>query len=221
MATIILTKDGVTLQTIPLLKERTHIGRRAHNDVIIDAPDISGEHAVIATVFGDRYFEDLGSTNGSKINGQCVKRHFLQNGDVVELGRHAISYQTDDKPAPTQTSIELNNPAELVAAENSVETNPASPTSTTLILDTEPAAVQILNGHKAGEKITLTQALTTIGRPDNHVAALTKTRDGYTLSHIQGTCIPMINGKPIDAASYALSNGDLIEVTGIKILFIN
>ena len=92
MAKLILSMDGLVLKEIPLTKERTTIGRKPHNDIQIDNLAVSGEHAVIVTILNDSFLEDLGSTNGTLVNGNTVKKHFLQNNDVVELGKYKLKY---------------------------------------------------------------------------------------------------------------------------------
>ncbi len=92
MAKLILSMDGLVLKEIPLTKERTTIGRKPHNDIQIDNLAVSGEHAVIVTILNDSFMEDLGSTNGTLVNGNTVKKHFLQNNDVVELGKYKLKY---------------------------------------------------------------------------------------------------------------------------------
>ena len=91
-AKLILSMDGLVLKEIQLTKERMTIGRKPHNDIQIDNLAISGEHAVIVTILNDSFLEDLGSTNGTFVNGQSVKKHFLQNDDVVELGKYKLKY---------------------------------------------------------------------------------------------------------------------------------
>src|SRR3970040_65977 len=92
MAKLILSMDGLVLKEIPLSKERTTIGRKAHNDIQIDNLAVSGEHAVIVTILNDSFMEDLGSTNGTLVNGNPVKKHFLQNNDVIELGKYKLKF---------------------------------------------------------------------------------------------------------------------------------
>jgi predicted component of type VI protein secretion system len=104
MAKVILTMEGQVLREYPLAKERTTIGRRPHNDIVIENLAISGEHAVIVTILNDSFLEDLGSTNGTMVNGAPVKKHFLQNNDVVELGKYRIRYLADN------TTPEFNTP---------------------------------------------------------------------------------------------------------------
>src|SRR4051794_15245857 len=99
MAKLILSMDGLVLKEIPLTKERTTIGRKPHNDIQIDNLAVSGEHAVIVTILNDSFLEDLGSTNGTMVNGAAVKKHFLQNNDVVELGKYKLKFVGEAAPA--------------------------------------------------------------------------------------------------------------------------
>jgi len=101
MAKLILSVDGQVLKEFTLSKERTLIGRKAHNDIQIDNLAVSGEHAAIITILNDSFIEDLGSTNGTMVNGKPIKKHFLQNNDVVEIGKHKLKYFND---APAQAS---------------------------------------------------------------------------------------------------------------------
>jgi pSer/pThr/pTyr-binding forkhead associated (FHA) protein len=99
MAKLILSMDGLVLKEIPLTKERTTIGRKPHNDIQIDNLAVSGEHAVIVTILNDSFLEDLGSTNGTVVNGNPIKKHFLQNNDVIELGKYKLKFLGEAAPA--------------------------------------------------------------------------------------------------------------------------
>src|SRR3981081_1831686 len=99
MAKLILSMDGLVLKEIPLTKERTTIGRKPHNDIQIDNLAVSGEHAVIVTILNDSFLEDLGSTNGTVVNGNAIKKHFLQNHDAVELAKYKLKFVGEAAPA--------------------------------------------------------------------------------------------------------------------------
>jgi hypothetical protein len=99
MAKLILSMDGLVLKEIPLTKERTTLGRKPHNDIQIDNLAVSGEHAVIVTILNDSFLEDLGSTNGTVVNGNPIKKHFLQNNDVIELGKYKLKFVGEAAPA--------------------------------------------------------------------------------------------------------------------------
>ena len=92
MAKLILSMDNLVLKEITLNKERTTIGRKPGNEIQIDNLAVSGEHAVIVTILNDSFLEDLGSTNGTLVNGNMVKKHFLQNNDMIELGKYKLKY---------------------------------------------------------------------------------------------------------------------------------
>ena len=101
MAKLILSVDGAVLKEVSLNKERTTLGRKPHNDIQVDNLAVSGEHAAIITILNDSFIEDLNSTNGTLVNGKPIKKHFLQNNDVIEIGKHKLKYFND---APAQVS---------------------------------------------------------------------------------------------------------------------
>jgi predicted component of type VI protein secretion system len=92
MAKLILSLEGSVIREIPLDKDRITIGRKAQNDIPIENLAVSGEHACIVTILNDSFLEDLGSTNGTLVNGNQVKKHILQNNDVIEIGKYKMKY---------------------------------------------------------------------------------------------------------------------------------
>lgn len=105
-AKLILSMDGAVLKEYILNKERMTIGRKAHNDVVIDNLAVSGEHAAIVTILNDSFLEDLDSTNGVMVNGTQVKKHFLQNNDVIEIGKYKMKYLNDQPTQATSADFE-------------------------------------------------------------------------------------------------------------------
>ena len=142
MAKLILSMDGLVLKEVVLTKERTTIGRKPHNDLVIDNLAVSGEHAVIVTILNDSFLEDLGSTNGTFVNGQPVKKHFLQNGDVVELGKYKIRFVAD--------AVEMNHELDRTLVRNGAAPAP---------VDTAAAATQDLG--QTASMLSLSPAVTT------------------------------------------------------------
>ena len=104
MAKLIMSLDDVVLKELPLTKERTTIGRKPHNDIHIDNLAVSGQHAVIETIMNECILEDLGSTNGTLVNGVLAKRHVLRNNDVIELGKYKLRFVGVATPATTHSS---------------------------------------------------------------------------------------------------------------------
>jgi pSer/pThr/pTyr-binding forkhead associated (FHA) protein len=125
MAKLILSLDGQLIKEYTLSKERTTIGRKPHNDIQIDNLAVSGEHAIIMTILNDSFLEDLGSTNGTLVNGQPVKKHFLQSTDIIEIGKYKLKYMNEAPANMSQADFEktmvLRTPA--AAAPKSEQRN--------------------------------------------------------------------------------------------------
>ena len=92
MAKLIYTLEGAFLGEFAIETERMTIGRRPDNDICIDNLAISGEHAVLTVGTNGATLEDLGSTNGTIVNGQAIKSQLLRHGDVIELGKYQLKY---------------------------------------------------------------------------------------------------------------------------------
>lgn len=120
-AKLILSMEGVVLHEYVLDKERMTIGRKPHNDVVIDNLAVSGEHAAIVTILNDSFLEDLDSTNGVTVNGVGIKKHFLQANDVIEIGKYKLKYINDQQAQPAGADFEktmvLRVPANKPQAE--------------------------------------------------------------------------------------------------------
>ena len=121
MAKLILSLDGQVIKEFALTKERSTIGRKPHNDIQIDNLAVSGEHAIIMTILNDSFLEDLGSTNGTLVNGQPVKKHFLQNNDVVEIGKYKLKYVNEATATMSQDEFEKTMVLRAPAAGSKAE----------------------------------------------------------------------------------------------------
>ncbi len=128
MAKLILSLDGQLIKEFTLTKERSTIGRKPHNDVQIDNLAVSGEHAIIMTILKDSFLEDLGSTNGTLVNGQPVKKHFLQNNDIIEIGKYKLKYVNEAPASMSQAEFEKTMVLRAPVAASKAETK--APTDT-------------------------------------------------------------------------------------------
>ncbi len=96
MPKLIVSIDGVVVKEVQLTKSRLTLGRRPYNDLVLDQLAVSGEHAMILLEEGGRaLLEDRGSTNGTYLNGQFIKRQVLKSGDTIEIGKCRIKYLDD------------------------------------------------------------------------------------------------------------------------------
>ena len=105
MGKLVVSLDGVVIKEVQITKDKTTLGRRPYNDIVIDNLAVSGEHAVLQMVGGDVFIEDLNSTNGTYINGKAIKKQLLTHNDTVEIGKYKIKYLVDESGEYEKTMI--------------------------------------------------------------------------------------------------------------------
>jgi pSer/pThr/pTyr-binding forkhead associated (FHA) protein len=105
MGKLVVSLDGVVIKEVQITKEKTSLGRRPYNDIVIDNLAVSGEHAHLQLVGNDVFIEDLNSTNGTYINGKAVKKQLLQHNDTVEIGKYKIKYIGEEVPDFEKTMV--------------------------------------------------------------------------------------------------------------------
>jgi hypothetical protein len=216
MPRLILSMDGLVLKEMLLEKERTTVGRKPHNDIQIDNLAISGEHAVIVTILNDAFLEDMNSTNGTYVNGQPVKKHVLQNNDVIELGKYRLKFLTDNgvtQEMDESVAFAAEGAADPVRAIAAVATSSAPAAASSL------GMIQILSGPHAGRTLELSKSLTTLGKPGTQVAVITRRPHGYFITHVEGASFPSVNGRSLDPQAHRLNDHDIVEIAGVKMEF--
>jgi hypothetical protein len=232
MGKLVVSLDGVIIKEVQLTKEKTTLGRRPYNDIVIDNLAVSGEHAVLLLVGADVFIEDLGSTNGTYINGKSVKRQLLVESDTVEVGKYKIKYLLEGPPDFERTMImrASSQPAAYASAPAVAVEASASHQSTvgfgvgsefgTLGGAMAPASIKVLNGAATGRQVALTKVVTTVGKPGVQVASITKRPGGYVFAHVEGAQRPTVNGNTLIGESLHLKNGDVIELAGTQMQFV-
>ncbi len=95
---ILLASEGKTVVERELKPGRLVIGRTPDNDLQIDSKFISRHHCQIVTQADSCLIEDLNSTNGIYVQSKRVRRHNLNDGDVVQVGQHEIMYIDERSP---------------------------------------------------------------------------------------------------------------------------
>lgn len=188
-ARLVLSFGDLVLRSIPILKDSITIGRRPYNDVALDDLTVSGEHAVIMTIDGERAIKDLNSRNGTQVNGLPIQSRRLEHADLIEVGIYRLRYL--------------------------VERRPASATHT----GAARAVLEWLSGPERGQEQQVDRPIISINGGVNQVAALSRRRNGYFLTHVEGLAFPLVNGESIGLVSQALADGDLIELAGTMLRF--
>jgi pSer/pThr/pTyr-binding forkhead associated (FHA) protein len=213
MGKLVVSLDGVVIKEVQITKDKTTLGRRPYNDIVIDNLAVSGEHAVLQMVGADVFIEDLNSTNGTYINGKAIKKQLLTHNDTVEIGKYKIKYLVDEGGDYEKTMI-MRPGAAPPAFAPPMPPMAAPPAG-------QPAVIKVLNGAAAGREVALTKVVTTVGKPGVQVASITKRPNGYAFSHVEGSNRPSVNGVPLVGDSVPLRNGDVIELAGTQMQFIH
>jgi pSer/pThr/pTyr-binding forkhead associated (FHA) protein len=221
MGKLVVSLDGVVIKEVQITKDKTTLGRRPYNDIVIDNLAVSGEHAVLQMVGADVFIEDLNSTNGTYINGKAVKKQLLSHNDTVEIGKYKIKFIVDDGTDYEKTMI-MKPGTRPPFAPTVQPGGGAFGTSGfgALGASTVPAAIRVLNGAAAGREVALTKVVTTVGKPGVQVASITKRPGGYVLAHVEGASQPTVNGNPLVGETVHLKNGDVIELAGTQMQFV-
>jgi pSer/pThr/pTyr-binding forkhead associated (FHA) protein len=218
MPKMIVSIDEVVIKEVQLTKDRTTLGRRPYNDIVIDNLAVSGEHAVIQMTAGEVAIEDLNSTNGTYVNGKAIKKQQLQNGDAIEIGKYKIKFVGDsaaenfDKTMVVQARPAAATPSPVAPVPPTPVPMPAA--------STLQASIKVLSGAAAGREVPLTKVVTTIGKPGVAVAAITKRQQGFVVHHVEGGGNPTLNGMQITSDPVSLKNGDVIELAGTQMQFV-
>lgn len=229
MAKLILSLDGDILGHHFLDNDRFSIGRKPHNNLQIDDSSVSKEHAVILTVGNDQILEDLGSTNGTLVNGNRISKHILQNNDVIDIGSYQLRY-VNQKAQPgmdfDRTMMMMPTP-NLRRSRSHAETGAPTKEQVHTAASVARAAnsgfplggVKGLEGAHAGQTLELSRPLATFGKSGVQVAVISRRPHGYTIAHVEGKKYPQVNHRSIGEEPFTLQEGDEIEVGGEKLRF--
>jgi hypothetical protein len=215
MPKMIVSIDGVVIKEVQLTKDRTTLGRRPYNDIVIDNLAVSGEHAVIQMAGNEVHLEDLNSTNGTYVNGKAVKKQLMVHNDTIEIGKYKIKYVNEAAAPSFEKTMVIKAGA----------TGMAPPPAGAAPAVVSPAAagnavIKVMSGAAAGREVPLVKVVTTIGKPGVAVAAITKRPHGFVVAHVEGTSKPSLNGGPIGAEPVTLKDGDMLELAGTQMQFV-
>jgi len=208
MPKMIISIDGVVIAQVALAKDRTTLGRRAYNDIVIDNLAVSGEHAVVHMRGGTVEIEDLNSTNGTYVNALVVQKQVLQDNDVIELGGCRIQFRASSHLAVGSGAA--HNDAQGHFAD-SIPLSSA-PTESAGLVELGVPVLRVLAGANKGEDMPLQKVVTTIGKPGIAVAVVTRRRQGYVAASVMGGVT--LNGAPLGTDAVGLQERDVLELGG-------
>jgi pSer/pThr/pTyr-binding forkhead associated (FHA) protein len=238
MARLVLKFESAVLKEVPLGTRPVTIGRAPDNDIPVDNLAVSTYHARVYYEAGRLVVEDLNSLNGSFVNGLRVERAMLNDGDVIEIGKHHIIVDNEHDAA-----VPLDSRRKVAAPK----------VNETMVLDTKarremfelaakigersqvsPGRVRVptlivLGGRTDRKEYQLSDRLTVIGKSDmasvklrgwfapNVAAQIHKHENGYYLG--LGDKVPQVNGETIIGPT-RLNDGDIIAIGRVRLSFL-
>jgi len=206
MPKIIIMMDGIMIKKVELIKERTSLGRRPYNDIVIENLAVSGEHAAFYMKSHEVMIEDLNSTNGIFVNGKAIRKQVLEHGDILEIGKYQIRFEAEQQPNFEET--------QMVARRK-----PIPPATRPPEIDVK-GAIKVLSGAANGREMSLTKVVTTVGKPGVSIAAITRRTHYFSIHYVEGPDIPILNGAAITSEPVVLNNGDYMVLAGTHMQFI-
>ncbi len=213
MSKLTLSFKGKVLKVFPVLKGSMTLGSDPSCTLCIDSLAIQPQHAQIDTVNNDSVIRDLGTDEGTYIGATKIEgMHPLKDGDVIRVGKHTISYSYSE---------DINNTGETEAVtENFVVEEEEAPIQMEAQAKTQ-GWLQIMNGANLGKTMSLSKAMTNLGKPGVSTAVITKRHDGYFISQLEGIGEHplLLKNQEIGDKSQQLTDGDTIQIGNIKMQF--
>jgi hypothetical protein len=225
MAKIVVSVGGAVVLQRFVDTGRLTLGRERHNDIVIDDPAVSREHATIIAVGNDHIIEDLASVNGTIVNGMPLPRRILQHGDVIEFGEYRVRYlnpkvasEVDLERTRYITGITPRAPADGLGALP-IEGELPLPARGNPRTNFPRASAWMMAGTRAGEVLDLEAVVTLFGKPGAQSAVITRRPRGYYVTHVSGRRYPRVNERPIGKEPLLLKHGDIVDVGSEKLEF--
>lgn len=205
MPQLITTLDGVEIHRTYLTRQRTTLGRRPDNHIVLTDLAVSGEHCAFElSGLSDVVLVDSGSTNGTYINGAMVKRYVLQDGDTLSIGKFKIQYFKANELMDECKTVSM--PLSELHADTSTGSMHAS--------------LRVLLGSSSGLELPVAKAVSTFGKPGVALVVIAHRRQGYFISCMESTITPTLNGKPISDEPTLLMDHDVIHLAGNALEFV-
>lgn len=219
MAKLVLTIDGEVAGTHFIDAPRFTIGSVEGSSLQLAHPGVSRSHAVITKVGNDDILEDLGSTNGTLVNGNKIVRHILQHDDVIEIAGCQIRYRSQKAasgPSLDRTMVIKGLDSELRPSIERAGAKKAGQAAEAARL----GLVRVTKGPQAGQEIELARVLRTFGQPGVQLAVINRRPHGYFITHVEGKKPALLNSRPIGLEPRLLAPNDMISVGDEELQFL-
>lgn len=212
MAKLVASRAGAALGSWFIERERVVIGRAEGAGIRLEDQAVSKQHAAIEMVGNDHILQDLGSANGTSVNGTRVTRHLMRHGDLVEILDFQLRYVDHKSVVGNEGERTMIFHGADAAQALAVAPGGRAPAAEARALEVKlPEGVLCSSGQGGGREIVLDHALTALGRRGEEYAAIFRRPGGYFIARVEGKP-PRVNGKPIADDWQPLAAGDVVQV---------
>ncbi len=207
-------------------RERVKVGRAPHNQIVIDDPAVSDEHAAIITVGNDHILEHPSKLVDTLVNGTAAARHILQHGDTMQFGAFYLRYL--NPRASADSDLDRTMLISGLARVHNAQRESGPPAKAGHVRSAHTAdvrfpkgKVKVIAGSRNSGTIRLDRVVATFGKPGKELAVVTRRPRGYFITHVEGRHSARVNGQSIGGKeSRLLRHGDIIEVAEEKLEFL-
>ncbi len=223
MSKLTLSFKGTVLRVYPVLAGSMTIGNDPECTIHIDSLALEAKHARIDTQDDTSVIVDLDSEGGTFVNNERITKHMLKDGDVIRVGKHTLNFKYEP-PLPDEETLtmEIDLARDIPHASDTppaAEAQPAEAASAEVPEGKRRAWLQILSGQNLGKTLSLNRSMTNLGKPGVATAVVTRRKDGYFLSHLEGEKCPLVGDRPIGEHSVKLNDGDIITIGNVQMQF--
>lgn len=202
MSNLTLSFKGKVLKIFPIIAGSMTLGSDPDCSIHIDSLALQPLHSKIDTANNESVIYDMETEEGTfvaqtKITGSQA----LKDGDIINIGKHTLTYSFSETEIVEKNIPGKEPPVEMETAEKT------------------QGWLQIMNGANLGKTMSLSKAMTNLGKPGISTAVITKRQEGYFISQLEGNHPLIIKDHELGDKSLQLSDGDTIQIGNIKMQF--
>jgi pSer/pThr/pTyr-binding forkhead associated (FHA) protein len=210
-----LSFKGKSLKIYPVPQGSLTIGSDPSCDIVIDSLAVAAQHARVDTHGNASNLVAVDEKEGTFIHQQQIREHKLQDGDLIRIGKHNLTFTYEEvnnlAADESTTSLDIHGMDE--AFQQATE-------STAAAAHTHKAGwLQILSGQNLGKTLSLTQAITNLGKPGLATAVITRRNEGYFISQLEGKAPLLVGTETLGDRTLKLNDGDVIQFGNIRMQF--
>jgi len=191
---VLIRIPGQAQWEVPLEKPLVAIGRRQDNDIVVPPPYVSGYHGQLELRGQTWHYKDLGSTNGTFVNGRRTQETDLQDGDILRIGDTEGNSVSLTFRAAGEAGAPAAGPIRIGVTALGMEA--------TLTIGRDPQADVPLDSPIVSWR---------------H-ARLTRTPQGHTLTDLGSTNGTFVNGQRLTGPQ-PLRQGDVVQIGPFKLVY--